>query len=53
MWQEYILQIIQGLASSDSEDDKRKVVSEKDKKWNIIKKLCQRIKDKLKINDFS
>lgn len=41
------------LKSSDSEDDKRKVVGEKEKKWSLIKKLCQKIKDKLKINDFS
>ena len=40
------------LESSDSED-KRKVLGEKEKKWAIIRKLCQKIKDKLKINDFS
>lgn len=44
---------MQGLESSDSENDKRKVVGEKEKKWSSIKKLCQRIKDKLKIHDFS
>lgn len=40
------------LESSDS-DEKRKVVGEKEKKWMSMKKLCQKIKDKLRIDDYS
>ena len=50
--QRQVRNLARDMSSSESDDDKRKVVGEKEKKWTIMRKLCQKIKDKLKINDF-
>lgn len=42
------------LVSGGKRDDEggRKVLNEKDKKWEIMRTLSQKIKEKIKINDF-
>lgn len=37
---------------SDSEEEKRVVRTEKDKKWTAMRTICNKIKDKMRIEDF-
>lgn len=38
---------------SDSEEEKRVVRTEKDKKWLAMRTICNKIKDKMRIDDFT